>query len=98
MRSRDFVSGSDRSHRRGDGLVGDDVRRVTIMPRISHECWRTVDALLAAAGRAPNADEKRRLFNQAEDLLRLAAAQPDERERVLKQAAHLEQSPVPRDE
>jgi len=57
------------------------------MPRITHECWRTVDALLAAADRASNADEKRRLFNQAEDVLRIAVARPDERERVLMQRA-----------
>jgi len=62
------------------------------MPRITQECWRTVNALLAAADHAPNADERRRLFNQAEDVLRLAVALPDERVRILEQASHVEQS------
>ena len=63
------------------------------MPHISHERWRTVDALLAAADRALNADEKRQLVDQAEDVLRIAVAQPDERDRVLNQAAYLERPP-----
>jgi hypothetical protein len=60
--------------------------RMTPTPRITPECWRMVNALLAASARAPTLDEMRRLFNQAEDLLRIAAAHPAERERVLQQA------------